>query len=127
MQTRIRTYPQFNSGSSPTGKFLQLELDGIPWLLFADAAALRYHNEILAAFLDERGVAHRWTGPELLEYDHERVLVSGGGRFALDMNSATLVLWDKSGAYGRFQESRIRSEMAAASAPWAGLEVRVRD
>ena len=127
MRTCIRTYPPFDASRFRSGKFLQLELDGIPWLLFADPVAFRYHNQILAAFLQEHGVAHHWTAPEALEYDIQRVRIAGGGRFELGADAMTLELWDNSAAYGRFDAIRLQSQIAASDAPWSQLRIRIRD
>jgi hypothetical protein len=126
-RTLVRTYPAFGSTGAWRGKFLQLALDGQTWLLFATGDTFRYHNQLLAAFLDAHELAYRWSEPEVLQYDRERVRVTGGGRFALDMSSATLELWDESGVYGRFHAASIKAQIAAAGAPWSGFEVRVRD
>ena len=126
MGTHIRTYPPLDCGRAWTGKFLQLALDGTSWLLFAGADPFRYHNQILAAFLDEHGVAHRWRGREVLEYDRQRVRVAGGGRFDLDLDSATLEVWDNSTAYGRFHEELVTQQLAATDPPWSVLSVRIR-
>lgn len=125
-RTQIRAYPAIGTGQGLAGKFLQLELDGTPWLLLASARAFRYHNQLLAGFLGEQGVAYRWADRETLAYDDRRVLVTGGGRFRLDPAAATLEVWDDSTAYGRFDAGLLMAQLALASSPWSRLTVRTR-
>lgn len=124
-RTQIRTYPPFDASQARNGKFLQLEVDGMPWLLFASRDAFRYHNQLLAGFLEERGITHRWADRETLEYDVQRVRVRGGGRFRLDPDAATMEAWDNSAAYGRFDDERLQAELATASGLWPQLRIIV--
>jgi|GEM_PF-3273147 hypothetical protein len=61
MHTLIRTYPTpMEDSASLEGKFLQLRLAARDYILFATATECRYHNQILARFLSEQGIPHRW-------------------------------------------------------------------
>ena len=52
-------------------------------------------------------------------------MVSGGGRFRVDTLTETLLLWDNSQAYGRFEESGLSDKIAGAGHPWSGYEVKI--
>lgn len=108
-----------------TGKFLQLIWRGDEYLVFAEPAAHRFHNQILARFLAERGVEHRWRDEQTLEFDGAQLTVVGGGRFRLDTASRTLELWDHSQAYGRFAEPGLAERIAAADPAWTGYRVTI--
>lgn len=107
------------------GKFLQLLLDGEEYLLFAQSSAHRYHNQILALFLSDRGAAHRWISKQELELLDGRCSVIGGGRFLADTRRASLELWDDSQVYGRFAEEGLAAKIAAAGDIWSGFRVRI--
>jgi hypothetical protein len=67
MRLLILTYPTQGEGDAPmVGKFLQLKLAARDYLLFATATEHRYHNQILARFLSEKAIPHRWEGAENL-------------------------------------------------------------
>jgi hypothetical protein len=126
MRTLILTYPkQIEEETSLEGKFLQLRLAGREYLLFAAAAAHRYHNQILGRFLSEQGIPHRWEGAENLIVDHPELAVMGGGRFRLDLLTKRLRVWDTSSVYGRFDASALSAQLAAADPPWSGLALSV--
>ncbi len=107
------------------GKFLQLKLRGQEYLVFAAAELHRYHNQILAHFLEDQAVAHHWVDPERLSVDSPEVTVVGGGRFRADDASEVLELWDDSQAYGRFHEEGLARKIAAAGHPWSAYRVRI--
>ena len=61
MHPLILTYPNPMEDDAPlAGKFLQLRWAARDYILFATAAECRYHNQILARFLSEQGIPHRW-------------------------------------------------------------------
>jgi hypothetical protein len=107
------------------GKFLQLCLEGRDYLLLAAATEHRYHNQILAHFLEGLGIAHRWEGPAKLVFEHPRLEVTGGGRFRLDLARGSLLAWDDSSQYGGFEHRRLAAQLASAGPPWDGLAWRV--
>jgi len=122
MSTLIRSYPQHSEGGAPTeGKFLQLRLAGRDCLLFAAASECRYHNQILARFLSEQGISHRWEGAANLVAEHSALALTGGGRYRLDPTGKTLHVWDDSSVYGRFDPSQMAAQLAAAAPPWNEL------
>lgn len=121
----IHVYP--GAGEEPVieGKFLQLVLHGREYLVFASATRHRYHNQILAEFCADRGIAHRWVTAERLEVTDPALTVLGGGRFRADTRACTLELWDNSQAYGRFVERGLPERIAAADHPWARYTVTI--
>ncbi len=126
---RIRVLP-LPDGSLPpriAGKFLQVRLDGEEWLVFAPRQRHRFHNQLLAELLAERGTPYRWEGGgTVLAFEDEGVEVVGGGRFEADTEARTLVLWDESAAYGRFDAEGLAERIAAATHPWSRLHVTIR-
>lgn len=126
MRTLIRIYPPNIEGDATIeGKFLQLRLVARDCLLFASAIACRYHNQILARFLSEQGIPHRWHDVETLVVDDPELTVIGGGRFRLDPARQTLHVWDDSSLYGRFDLPRLAAQLAAAGGPWERLTLSV--
>lgn len=93
--------------------------------MFAAVGEHRYHNQILARFLSEQEVPHRWEGAESLIVDHPELAVIGGGRFRLDPTAMTLRVWDDSSVYGCFDPSRLVAQLAAAGSPWDRLALSV--
>ena len=126
MRTLILTYPTPMEANVPLeGKFLQLRLAARDYILCAAATECRYHNQILARFLSEQGVPHRWEGEEKLVVDRPELAVTGGGRFRLDATRESLHVWDDSSVYGRFDPSRLVAQLAAAGPPWDRLVLSV--
>jgi hypothetical protein len=107
------------------GKFLQLSWRGRPYLLFAPMNLYRYHNALLARFLEERWIAHRWAGPETLVIESDDVVVHGGGRFRLDASVGRLTLWDNSQAYGRFDAGTIGAQLTGSGHAWGGFDLDI--
>jgi hypothetical protein len=107
------------------GKFLQLRLAARDYILCGTATKCRYHNQILARFLSEQGIPHRWEGEEKLVVDHAELAVTGGGRFRLVLIRETLHVWDDSSLYGRFDPSRLAAQLATAGPPWYRLVLSV--
>ena len=126
MHTLILTFPTpTEDDASQEGKFLQLRLAARDYILFATAAECRYHNQILARFLSEQGIPHRWEQATNLVVDHPELAVIGGGRFRLDVNRESLHVWDDSSVYGRFDSSQLALQLAAAGPPWNRLALGV--
>lgn len=127
MRTHLLPYalPADANGGALTGKFLQLVWHGEEYLVFAPAAAHRFHNQILARFLAERNIDHRWRDEQTLEFEADRLEVVGGGRFRLDANARTLELWDNSQAYGRFTEPGLAQRIAGADHAWSAYRVEI--
>lgn len=127
MQTLILTYPTpMEDDALLEGKFLQLRLATRDCILLATATECRYHNQILARFLSEQAIPHRWEGAENLVVDHPELAVTGGGRFHLDPTRQILRVWDESSVYGRFDPLRLAAQLAAAGPPWNRLALCVR-
>ena len=107
------------------GKFLQLIWREREYLVFASSEIHRYHNQILAHFLTDSAIPHRWVTRETLEFAHPALNVIGGGRFRVDTGERSLALWDDSQAYGRFQTSGLTDRIAASAHPWSHFTVNV--
>jgi hypothetical protein len=107
------------------GKFVQLLWRKREYLLFSPFELHRYHNQILARFLKDKDIDHRWTNEITLEMDDHELKVVGGGRFRLDQDEQTLHLWDNSQAYGRFKEFGMSARIGAAEVPWRDFEISI--
>ena len=126
MLTLILTYPTpMEDDASLEGKFLQLRLAARDYILFATVTECRYHSQILARFLSEQGIPHRWEQAVHLVVDYPGLEVVGGGRFRLDVSRESLQVWDDSSVYGRFDSSRFAVQLAAAGPPWNRLALGV--
>ena len=121
----IVTYGIDADAASAEGKFLQLRLHGREHLVFAAKHLDRFHNQILARFLAERGIVHRWSDEQSLEYDRNAVEIVGGGRFRFDTAANTLALWDNSQAYGRFDSRNLDERIRAGNHRFANLAVEI--
>jgi hypothetical protein len=126
-QTVIVTYPDFETGKNQKGKFLHLRFDGRAYLVFASQDQHRYHNQILAHFLADQGIACHWSNDMVLQVDEPKLCVDGGGRFQLDGERLRLTLSDNSQAYGRFDERRVRKGIASAEGEWSRFKVSITD
>lgn len=107
------------------GKFVQLALRDLEYLLFAPFELHTYHNQICARFLAENRIAHRWINEERLEFQCPEFTIFGGGRFHVNTQEKSLKLWDNSQAYGRFDEHRLKEKIAAADHPWNGFAIDI--
>ena len=107
------------------GKFLQLVLEGSAYLVFSPASLDRYHNQMLARFLKDQGVAHQWVTPEQLTFDSAKLQVMGGGRFRVDSKAETLELWDNSHVFGPFDPRGLAESIASARHAWSGYAVKI--
>ena len=107
------------------GKFLQLMWHGQEYLIFAPPGLHRYHNQILAHFLRENRIPHRWITQETLEFAHPALVVIGGGRFRVNTDEKSLSLWDDSQVYGRFQAPGLADNIASAGHPWSRFTIMI--
>ncbi len=107
------------------GKFLQLRWRDQEYLVFAPLALHRYHNQLLAHFLDDNAIAYRWLNRESLELTDPGLKVTGGGRFRVNGIDRSLTLWDDSHVYGRFHEPGLAEKIAGADHPWHGFNVTI--
>jgi hypothetical protein len=107
------------------GKFVQLALHGVEYLIFAPAELHRFHNQILAQFLMEQNIPHRWVNGQTLEMAESDLVVIGGGKFRVNTGSRILELWDNSQAYGRFDGHGLPERIASAGHPWSGFDIGI--
>lgn len=124
-EIRVTTYAAHEPSKGWAGKFLHLESQGTTWLLFAGTETFRFHNQILARFLSEQGIFHRWVTPEQLEFDDTQVKVYGGGRFSVDFSASHIEFWDDSTAFGRFDAGQLAGQVRAAGPPWSVLDISI--
>ena len=118
-------YPGKNGPQEPEskGKFIQFMLGEREYLVFAPFSLHLYHNQILAQFVQENDIAHRWIRRETLAVDDPELRVVGGGRFHVDEQRGVLKLSDNSQAYGRFDERGMAEKIAASNHAWSRYKV----
>ena len=118
-------YPPTSEPQEPEakGKFIQFTLGEREYLVFAPFSLHLYHNQILAQFVRENDIAHRWLGRETLVVDDPELLVIGGGRFHVDEQRGVLKLSDNSQAYGRFDERGLAEKITASNHAWSRYKV----
>lgn len=122
----IQVYmPGGNAPAQIEGKFLELTLHDSEYLLFAPRGLYPYHNHILARFLNDQNIPHRWAQEDRLEFDFPALRVIGGGRFRVNVSERMLLLWDNSQAYGRFEASGLEQKIAQANHPWSEYGVKI--
>lgn len=125
---QIKCYPTLEAMrhlSEVRGKFVQLEWQGEPWLLFASRDQHGFHNQIVAHFLSDLHLPHHWQSPELLNYELPQLRIIGGGRFSLLWPQQRLRLSDNSLVYGRFVEAGLKEALLGCGKPWADLEIEI--
>ena len=128
MKLEITEYRPADGSDQPSqseGKFVQLVLEDCEYLVFAPFSLHGYHNQIVAHFLDDRGISHRWRDPETLDVDTPSVRVIGGGRYRVDAAAQALHLWDNSQVYGRFDSRGLSDKIAASDHEWRGYAISV--
>ena len=126
--TVILEYPLFSdtpAAPEREGKFVQLVLRDREYLVFAPRELHRFHNQILAHFLAEQNLPHRWSGDQVLEIKAPEVTVVGGGKFRVNTETKTLELWDNSQVYGRFDGLGLAERIGAAEHPWSAYTIRI--
>ncbi|HYA39478.1 MAG TPA: hypothetical protein VEI74_14520 [Candidatus Methylomirabilis sp.] len=121
-KTIILSYLASGNGE---GKFIQFTLGGREYLVFAPRELHRFHNQILAHFLAERRLPHRWNNEHLLEIEAPDLTVIGGGKFRVNTEMKTLKLWDDSQIYGRFDERGLAQRIGTADHPWSGYLIQI--
>jgi hypothetical protein len=129
LASKIISYPpweQLSPDGETLGKFIQFRWRGIEYLLFATRETHRFHNQMLAHFLDEHSLPHRWLDDQHLEIEADDLQIIGGGRFRLVQGENLLELWDNSQAYGRFDEEGLAEKIRTAGHPWSASRVVIR-
>lgn len=123
----IESYPpvkQLDNENEIQGQFVQLLWQGKEYLLFSAKAIHRFHHQMLAYFLADHGVPHRWVDDKTLYVDPREVGITSSGHFRLDKNRNLLEIWgDKSQGFDRFKEAGIRSKIHGARHPWSEAKV----
>lgn len=126
---QIRTYPTLEAMrhlSEVCGKFVQLNWQGEPWLLFASKDQHAFHNQIVAHFLSDMHQPYHWRSPEVLTFEQRELEILGGGKFQLDWEARRLLLSDNSMVYGRFDEELLRQSLAQLAMPWQEFSIEIR-
>jgi hypothetical protein len=95
-----------------TGKFVQIRHSGIEYLIFSPKELIRYHADLVKRFCEERNISGQYV-KERKRYDiHDpEWVVAGGGKFETDRGRKSVVLYDNSMAYGRFDTKGLKERI----------------
>ena len=122
VSTAILSYA---TASTAQGKFIQFTLRGREYLVFAPRELHQFHNQILAHFLADRNIPHRWIDDQTLDIQASDFSIMGGGKFRVNTKAKILKLWDNFQAYGRFDERGLTEKIATAGHSWSGFDTRI--
>jgi hypothetical protein len=125
MVLSIVTYGFDSDAPVTEGKFVQLRLGDLEYLVFAPKQLAQFHNQILARFLADRDIEHHWVSDQSLAFEHDTLRVIGGGRFRLEPSAQSLALWDNSRAYGRFDERGLAARIKAAGHRFSAHHIEI--
>ena len=81
VSTAILSYA---TASTAQGKFIQFTLRGREYLVFAPRELHQFHNQILAHFLADRNIPHRWIDDQTLDIQASDFSIMGGGKFRVN-------------------------------------------
>lgn len=109
-------YAELVSKPLPTitkGKFVHVTGPDAEYLILSPTELTKFHSQIIRRFCALHPAASCVSSPsgEESHFDVPGWTIKGGGRFRLDRDSRTLILWDSSKAYGPFDAHRIRGEL----------------
>jgi Janus/Ocnus family (Ocnus) len=94
------------------GKFVQIRNGGIEYLVFSTKDIAPYHADLVEKFCEERNIPGSYV-KERKRYDiHDpEWVVVGGGKFETDREKKSIILYDNSMAYGRFDPNSLEEKI----------------
>jgi hypothetical protein len=95
------------------GKFVQIRNNDTEYLIFSPRELTPYHADLVQRFCEERKIPGRYV-KERKRYDiHDpEWVVAGGGKFETDRGKKSILLYDNSMAYGRFDTKGLREKIS---------------
>ncbi len=95
-----------------TGKFVQIRNVDTEYLIFSPVDLTRYHADLVEKFCEERDITGSYV-EERRRYDiHDPGwIVVGGGKFETDKTKKSIILYDNSMAYGRFDPKGLKEKI----------------
>jgi hypothetical protein len=108
-----------------TGKFVQLRNGDTEYLVFSPAELTRYHADVVEKFCEERDIPGSYV-QERRRYDiHDpQWVIVGGGKFETDRKKRSIILYDNSMAYGRFDPNSLKEKLRRTE-ELAGYTVKI--
>jgi hypothetical protein len=94
------------------GKFVQIRNNDSEYLIFSPRELTPYHADLVEKFCEERKIPGRYVR-ERKRYDiHDPDwVVAGGGKFEADRERKSILLYDNSMAYGRFDAKGLKEKI----------------
>ncbi|MEE8576737.1 MAG: hypothetical protein V3T31_05730 [candidate division Zixibacteria bacterium] len=111
-----------NSESFCICKFMLLETNSQPTMIYGPIKHYGYHAELLNRYCNERKLATSWNRmPESLEIYEQSVRLRGGGWLEIRPDQKLVRIWGGSTVYGKFSEALI-CEAQTSDAFFPGFE-----
>jgi hypothetical protein len=94
------------------GKFVQIRNNDTEYLIFSSRQLTPYHADLVERFCEERKIHGQYVR-ERKRYDiHDpEWVVAGGGKFETDREKKSILLYDNSMAYGRFDTKGLKEKI----------------
>jgi hypothetical protein len=94
------------------GKFVQIRNNDKEYLIFSPRELTPYHADLVKRFCEERNIPGQYV-KERKRYDiHDpEWVVAGGGKFETDRGKKSIVLYDNSMAYGRYDTKGLKEKI----------------
>jgi Janus/Ocnus family (Ocnus) len=107
------------------GKFVQLRHGETEYLVLASPESASYHADIVERFCKEREIpgVYKPAGKRFLIHDPSWV-IKGGGKFVIDDVRKSILFYDNSMAYGRFDPGDLKEKISSIE-KWREYEVRI--
>jgi Janus/Ocnus family (Ocnus) len=95
-----------------TGKFVQIRNNDTEYILFSPRELAQYHADLVERFCEERNIPGSYVR-ERRRYDiHDpEWVVVGGGKFETDGRKKSILLYDNSMAYGKFDPKGLKEKI----------------
>jgi hypothetical protein len=108
-----------------TGKFVQIRNGNTEYLVFSPRQLAPYHADLVEKFCEEKNIAGSYV-KERRRYDiHDpEWVVVGGGKFETDGAKRSILLYDNSMAYGRFDPKGLKEKIRGTE-ELAGYTVKI--
>jgi hypothetical protein len=107
------------------GKFVQIRNNDTEYLIFSSREITPYHADLVERFCEERNIPGQYVR-ERKRYDiHDpEWVVAGGGKFETDSEKKSILLYDNSMAYGRFDAKGLKEKIQRTK-ELAGYAVKI--
>jgi hypothetical protein len=94
------------------GKFVQIRNNDAEYLIFSPRELAPYHADLVERFCEERKIPGRYVRERKRYVIHDpEWIVAGGGKFETDRAKKSILLYDNSMAYGRFDTTGLKEKI----------------